>query len=205
MEKRSTWIRVLSDGRLAIRGTVLAMLLLYGTAHAHIGDLVFPIYELPTSALPDLHDGTLEDWEAALIPSLDHRDFLTRVKYGVGGGDLPVDQTELAFAVFLAWHHASQRILVGVYRYDAYYQSRLPPEPPPAQVAFPEEEMCCWMWDRVELVIDGDHGGELCLAPGRPGAGPAQIERFKRVTTWCASSTKSSLRLRATGGFGGSA
>ena len=30
---------------------------------AHIGGLVFPIYEVPTSDLPDLRDGTLEDWE----------------------------------------------------------------------------------------------------------------------------------------------
>ena len=45
-------------------------------ASAHIGGLVFPIYEVPTGDLPDLRDGTLEDWEDVLPgTSLDHNSF----------------------------------------------------------------------------------------------------------------------------------
>ena len=47
--------------------TLLPVLLLTATiSHAHVGDIVFPIYVLPTSDLPDLHDGSLEDWDDAL-------------------------------------------------------------------------------------------------------------------------------------------
>ena len=50
---------------------------LAGAASAHVGDIVYPIYELPTSDLPDLHDGTLDDWEEVLpSASLDHNDFV---------------------------------------------------------------------------------------------------------------------------------
>lgn len=37
-----------------------------GGLQAHVGGTVYSIYELPTSSLPDLHDGTLEDWEEVL-------------------------------------------------------------------------------------------------------------------------------------------
>ncbi len=63
--------------RISILVLAAAMVLAFGTvASAHIGGLVFPIYELPTSDLPDLFDGTLEDWEDVLPgTSLDHNSF----------------------------------------------------------------------------------------------------------------------------------
>ena len=47
---------------------------------AHWGDLVFPIYEIPTVDLPDVHDGTLEDWED-IVPgaSVTDADFASSV------------------------------------------------------------------------------------------------------------------------------
>ena len=72
-------------------------------AYAHLGQVVYPIYELSTRDLPDLHDGSLEDWEAVLpSASLTHSDFVR--DYG-----RPVDPSSLAFRVFLAWHDASHR------------------------------------------------------------------------------------------------
>ena len=47
--------------------TLLSVLLLGATiSHAHVDDVVYPIYELPTADLPDLHDGRLEDWESTV-------------------------------------------------------------------------------------------------------------------------------------------
>ena len=100
--------------------TLLPVLLLSSTvSHAHLGDIIYPIYELPTSDLPDLHDGTLEDWEES-VPgsSLDHTYFVPV------GGDGIVDPEDLAVRFFLAWHYATGRIYVGAERIDDVY---LPP------------------------------------------------------------------------------
>ena len=107
-----------------------------GAANAHLGDNVYPIYELPTSDLPDLHDGTLEDWEEVLPDaSLDHNDF-QRNNAGITG---TVDPDDLAFRIFLAWHSASQRIYIAVERIDDVYLD-------------PGE-------GGAMLAIDGDHSG----------------------------------------------
>ena len=100
--------------------TLLPVLLLAATvSHAHLGDIIYPIYELPTADLPDLHDGTLEDWEAVLPnSSLTHNDAVS-TDYETGRG---VDPADLSFRVFLAWHHASQQIYVAVERLDDVYQ-----------------------------------------------------------------------------------
>ena len=162
MKNRSAWISFLLEGRRACRGPALAMLLLCRTADAHVGDRVFPIYELPSSDLPDLHDGTLEDWEQALPgASLDYHDFRD-MAIGDHDGGL-VDPSVIAFDVYLAWHYASQRIFVGVNRFDGVYTFRLPPEPPPVQMHYPmSSDACCRHYDHVDLTIDGDHGGEPC-------------------------------------------
>ena len=40
-------------------------------------DVIYPIWELPTRDLPDLHDGSLDDWESALPnASLNQSDFV---------------------------------------------------------------------------------------------------------------------------------
>ena len=73
---------------------------------AHLGAFVVPIYELPTSDLPDLHDGTLEDWEAVVPgPSADHR---------IAWSQVEINSDDLAWRAFLAWHWASQRLYVGI-------------------------------------------------------------------------------------------
>lgn len=101
-------------------------------ASAHLGDIIFPIYELPTSDLPDLHDGTLEDWEEVLpAASLDQHYF---VSYGGLG---TIDPSDLAWRVFLAWHGASQRIYMAVERLDDVYI----------------------MGEGTQLRVDGDHSG----------------------------------------------
>jgi len=104
-----------------------------GPVQAHQGDIIYPIYELSTADLPDLHDGTLEDWEEVLPnASLNHNDFI-RNNSGITG---TVDPDDLAFRVFLAWHSASQRIYLAVERLDDVY-----------------------LREGAQLRIDGDHSG----------------------------------------------
>lgn len=74
------------------RALLIAASLGSTAAHAHLGDLVYPAFELPPGQLPNLHDGTLEDWEAALPhTSLTHGDFLT-----VQGDTMPLRQRTTA-------------------------------------------------------------------------------------------------------------
>lgn len=108
-----------------------------GQGHAHIGDRVYTMWEIPSSELPDLHDNTLEDWEAT-VPgaSLDHNDFIN----GMNGG--AADPGDLAVRIFLAWHHASQQVYVAVEFVDDQLVSEA---------------------DYVSFRIDGDHsGGHYC-------------------------------------------
>ena len=68
------------------------LLYLSCAASAHVGDRVFEVWEIPSSDLPDLHDGSLEDWDSA-VPnsSMDIFDFTRRF------GDGKVDPEDLAF------------------------------------------------------------------------------------------------------------
>ena len=125
--------------RTALTAAALLAVVLAGPAGAHQGHRVFPIYELPTSDLPDLHDGTLADWEDVLPDaSLDHID-LKQITDVVQ----VVDLSDLAIRVFLVWHSGSQRVLVGVEWVDDVYVD-------------PSEAL---MRDLMTFMIDGDHSG----------------------------------------------
>ena len=134
------------------------VVVLVGAASAHLGDIVYPIYELPTSDLPDLHDGTLEDWEEVRPnTSLDHNSF-GDLCCGAGG----IDLSDLAWRVFLAWHHRTQRIYMGVERIDDVYIG--PPDEGGDGVA--------------QLGIDGDHsGGRFVLWPGLEDSYSEELEQ----------------------------
>ena len=103
---------------------------------AHLEDRIFAIYELPTADLPDLFDGSLEDWEE-VVPdaSLNQDDFgATTDSWD------EVDPSNLAWRVFLAWNDATQRIYVAVERLD--------------DVFLDDRD-----YENVSFMIDGDHSG----------------------------------------------
>ena len=153
---------------------------LAGTVGAHQGDIVYPIYELPTSDLPDLHDGTLEDWEEVLpTASLDHNDFIS---WGDGGPTTlgpPIDPDDLAFRVFLAWHNASQRIYMAVERLDDVY-----------------------MREGAQLMIDGDHsGGQFWFT--EPDRSEAEAARLYEAQAQIYSASPEEGGARLTSGMPG--
>ena len=133
------------------RPALLIALLISAATEAHEGSVLYPIYELSTAELPDLHDGTLEDWEEALPgPTLTNVDFSTMY------GEPLMDLSDLAVAVYLAWHAASQRIYVGVQTLDDYYLLS------PIEGYHPGEGLFS---DGIRFVVDGDHSGGRLWGP----------------------------------------
>lgn len=135
-------------------------------SYAHVGNRVFPIYELPSAELPDIHDGTLEDWESVLPSSLDHNDLGTP-----GGQGQPLRLDDLAWRAFLAWHHASQRLYVGMEFVDDVMEG-----PPSGQ-----------RWaERIDFFVDGDHsGGEYFPAyQDLPIDEVSRAQRYEFALSW---------------------
>jgi len=133
--------------RVAIMVLALGFVLGISTgSNAHIGGLVFPIYEIPTSDLPDLQDGTLEDWEDVLPgTSLDHNSFAP-LNVADGAGINPED---LAYRVFFAWHSASQTLHFAIERVDDVYVN-----------TYEGGDLTgLWRFDSLEFMVDGDHTG----------------------------------------------
>ena len=105
---------------------------------AHQGQVIFPMFELPSSELPDLHDGTLDDWEAVLPDaSIDHNDFIWQANRVSS-----IEVEDMAFRVFLAWHNPSQMIYIGYEGIDDEYQRDSEDGPGNGYVT---------------LLVDGDH------------------------------------------------
>lgn len=135
---------------LLAAGMVVA---LCGAAGAHIGNLVFPVYELATIDLPDLNDGTLEDWEDVLPgTSITHDDFAP-LAVGDGAGINPED---LAYRTFMAWSSSENRIYAAIERVDDVYIN-----------TYEGGDLTgLWRFDSIEVMIDGDHSGGSYNGPG---------------------------------------
>ena len=112
--------------------------------HADLPDLRSPytIYEIPSSAVPELHDGTLSDWEDAVpSPSLVTLDFENPV------GSVALD--DFAVQVYLSWSSRCQCLFAGIERIDdvihnAYVDADLP---------------TIYTVDGFAFFVDGDHSG----------------------------------------------
>lgn len=146
-------------------------LLSLSAAQAHVGTLVYPIYELPTADLPDIHDGSLEDWEDVLgVPTLTNADFAA---HPVIGGD-PTATDDLAWQVYLAWHHATGRLYVGMVRVDDVYLNTYDGS----------DVWTMWQHDATEFLVDGDHTGGAYQGPsvGR-GSLLSQAQQYMMLPT----------------------
>ena len=117
-----------------------------GVASAHIGGLVFPVFELATEDLPDLHDATSEDWTDVLPgTSLDHNDFAP-LNVADGAGINPAD---LAYRTWLAWNSSDQRLYMAIERVDDVYVN-----------TYEGGDLTgLWRFDSIEFMLDGDHSG----------------------------------------------
>ena len=121
-------------GPALLLSAAIAFVLSPVAGRAHTGERVFFVQELATADLPNLHDGSLEDWEEVMpFSSLDHFD-TGHQEHSEGQ---PFDASDIALRVFLAWHNASQRIYVGA--------------------EFVDDVACSA--ESLQFMLDGDHSG----------------------------------------------
>ena len=113
---------------------------------AHVGNLTFPIYELPVEDIPDLHDGSLEDWEDVLPGASLYLEDLTPLSLGDGAG---FDPQDLDCRAFLAWNSIEQRIYLGIERVDNVYVNTYEG----GSFAALQQH------DSIGFMVDGDHSG----------------------------------------------
>ena len=86
----------------------------FGTAHGHVGDRVFPFYEIIDEAAIDVTDGTIEDWEELFgEPSLTSLDFTGFTSYQGSGESMDYNPSDLDFRIWLGWNRGFQPHLCG--------------------------------------------------------------------------------------------
>ena len=140
---------------VGIAGLVLGLV---NHTWAHVGERVFPIFELMDEdvALIDIKDGSVEDWEEVVgEPSLTAIDFET-YRHGI----LPYDPFNLDFRIWLAWHGATNRIFVAMERADDVYINEFQrgQDAPIGRLS---------AWDgSIIFEVDGDHSGGIWIASG---------------------------------------
>ena len=112
-------------------------------AHAHIGEEVYPFYELLDEDLDrvDLTDGSVEDWlEVIGEPSLTASDFF----WLFGAYDL----SDVDFRIWLAWNESSGTLWVAMERFDDLYLN--------SYDGAGLHEMVGWD-SSIAFMVDGDH------------------------------------------------
>ncbi|NKB67603.1 MAG: hypothetical protein GKR89_11110 [Candidatus Latescibacteria bacterium] len=137
-----------------------AGLLLGARAHAHIGDRLYPIFELTDADLAaiDLHDGSAEDWlEIVGEPTM------TAIEFSAQTALEPYDPADMDFRIWLAWHDGTDRIYAAMERVDDIYVNTFDRSTHnwSASPAIMQSQ------DSVlNLHLDGDHsGGDYHLFP----------------------------------------
>ena len=118
-------------------------------AWAHIGDRIYPIYEIADEDLGRLnfHDNTLSDWSRVVgPPTLSTTDFTTDPTVGEGALSGPAD---LSYNIWLGWNDRTNRLYVAQDRVDNVYIN-----------SYPGGSLGdLWQYDSIEFMVDGDHSG----------------------------------------------
>ena len=125
----------------------MACLLTATLCRAHVpGARLYYIYEFLDQDLPDLHDGTLDDWEGVLS-----RPTFTEFSFGpleVGDG-ASMGPPDLAVNVYLGWSGTQNRLYAAIERLDDVYVN-----------TYEGGDLSnVWRHDSVEIMVDGDHSG----------------------------------------------
>ncbi|MDA0335102.1 MAG: hypothetical protein O2782_08065 [bacterium] len=128
---------------------------------AHVGDRIIPIYEVPSSDIPQIDDFSLFEWENIVPePSLESQDF-SSLQIGSPSSD------DLATRIYLAWNMATQRLYMGMQQTDDFYINEYAGGDPPNFFGA----------DYVEFFVDGDHsGGQYACGP--PDGTPEQVKLY---------------------------
>ena len=148
---------------LGVAGLVLGSV---GPTPAHMGDRVYPIFELTDEdvALIDVVDGSIDDWlEVVGEPSLTSLDFYGITFESEGVTSFVVEPHDLDFRIWLAWHDATDRVYVAMERADDEYVNEYGGDDHMGRNFM-------FFWDgSIALAIDGDHSGGGDYTPSASG------------------------------------
>lgn len=103
------------------RHLLLVLVLAIGSGVAAHGEVIYPLYELREHEIPDLHDGSLDDWRQVMEPTFRTEDLVSQALDGENlGGNIgePLGFPDFAAEIFLAWSSARNQILVGIEVWD---------------------------------------------------------------------------------------
>ena len=123
------------------------LLLCIVPSYAHIGDKIYPIYEMDPSRI-DLRDVSIADWEDYVgLPSLVATDFYQDPTVGEGA---QYDPTDLDYRIWLGWSvQGTGRLYVAMERIDNVYVNKY----------HGGDFGQFWRFDSIEFMVDGDHTG----------------------------------------------
>ena len=97
---------------------ILAAFFPANNATGHDGSVIFPLYQLQPDQLPDIYDGTIQEWHDLLgEPTLTLSDFVP-VDDLRGKAAFSHSVEDLQVEVYLGWTAAPPRVYVAVERYD---------------------------------------------------------------------------------------
>jgi Tol biopolymer transport system component len=134
---------------LILISIVLTLGLGFAPAGAHIGDMVWPTFEITDADLAriDLHDGRVAEWKDVIgAPSLVGSDFFADPTVGDGA---PFDPDDMDYRIWLAWHRRTSRLYLAIERTDDVYINEYEGG----------DLIQTWRHDSIEFYIDGDHSG----------------------------------------------
>lgn len=130
-------------------GSAVLFLLWIGEVAAHIGDRIYPIFEITDEAVEriDLHDGRLDEWkDLGLPPSLTAQDFFADPTVGQGA---PYDPADLDYRIWLGWNGSTGRLYLAMERLDDVYIND-----------YEATGHNMWRYDSsLIFIVDGDHSG----------------------------------------------
>ena len=136
--------------RILMPTFVVGLLLgLVSHTYAHIGDRLYPIFELTDADLEaiDLHDGSTGNWlDIVGEPTL------TAIEFSAHTALEPYDPADMDFRIWLAWHDGTNRIYVAMEQADDIYINMFDSN------IFEQSGMSGYD-SSIRLSLDGDHSG----------------------------------------------
>ncbi|MCY3737478.1 MAG: hypothetical protein OXG13_13805 [Gemmatimonadaceae bacterium] len=156
-----------------MRILLVTLLALLSSAYAHMGDEIYPIYQLLDEDLDqiDLTDGSVDDWLDVLgEPSLTAADFYYPYS--------SYDPTNCDNRFWLGWHRRSSTLWVAMERFDDIYHNNYAGEI--LEAGLPKMfRPTMFRWDSYfSFMVDGDHSGGRYLF-GRNSCDGCTVEETK--------------------------
>lgn len=135
-------------------GCFLVIVFLVHSVQAHIGDRIYPIYEITDEDLMeiDVRDGTIGKWSEILSESSVTAAEFTFKGKSSGRPEDQYDPSDLDFRIWLGWNRSRNLLFLAYEGVDDIYINEYAGGDP----CDPCEMM---HHDHIEFIVDGDHSG----------------------------------------------